>query len=196
MPEYNHIEDSGERQEFATGSVRDTATGKGRFDLISPTALRRLARHYENGACKYGARNWEKGQPLSRFIDSAIRHLYNFLEGGRDEDHLAAAAWNALAAIHTETMIERGRLPAELNDLPESYFANILIVTPSPRGLLPDYTGCTHYGDCVHCAFGSTLLEHDTTKPPCNTCIHAVLGHDDAWEPAICSSQLTPRGNA
>jgi hypothetical protein len=115
---YDSVRDSGKRQAFKTGSVRDTRDGKGRFDLISPVALKALARHYENGARKYGDRNWEKGQPVSRYIDSAIRHLYGFLDGDRSEDHLSAAAWNAMAATHTLELIERGTLPATLNDLP------------------------------------------------------------------------------
>ena len=115
---YNKVEDSGKRQEFGTGSVRDTAEGKGRYDLISPISLRRLAKHFENGAVKYGDRNWEKGQPICRYLDSAIRHIYKHLEGYREEDHLAAAAWNVMGAIHTEEMIERGRLPKELDNRP------------------------------------------------------------------------------
>jgi len=118
MPKYDKVKDSGKRQEFKTGSVRDTNIGKGRYDLISPLMLQRLAKHFENGAVKYGDRNWEKGQPLSRYFDSAIRHLYKHLEGQRDEDHLAAAIWNVGAMIHTEELIERDLLPKELNDLP------------------------------------------------------------------------------
>ena len=72
----------------------------------------------ENGAKKYGDRNWEKGQPQSRFLDSAIRHLMKYLEGHRDEDHLAAARWNIGGMIHVEEMIGRGLLPGELADLP------------------------------------------------------------------------------
>jgi len=116
--DYTAVRDSGQRETFSTGSVRDTRRGKGRFDLITPLGLHRLARHYENGAAKYGDRNWEKGQPLSRFLDSAIRHLYAFLEGLRDEDHLAAAAWNVLCIMHIQEMIRRGLMPAELDDLP------------------------------------------------------------------------------
>jgi len=116
--EFNEVKDSGKRQNFSTGSVRDTRDGKGRYDLITPIALQRLAKHYENGAIKYASRNWEKGQELSRYFDSTIRHLYNYLEGKRDEDHLAAALWNIAAMIHTEEMIERGLLPKELSDLP------------------------------------------------------------------------------
>jgi len=118
MPKFDEVKDSGKRQEFKTGSVRDTNIGKGRYDLISPLMLQRLAKHFENGAVKYGDRNWEKGQPLSRYFDSAVRHLYKHLEGQRDEDHLAAAIWNVGAMIHTEELIERGLLPKELNDLP------------------------------------------------------------------------------
>ena len=101
-PEYTAVKDSGAREEFPTGSVRDTQEGKGRFDLIDPHAMLRLARHYENGAKKYGDRNWEKGQPSSRYLSSAIRHLFKYLAGMRDEDHLAAAAWNVFAILHNE----------------------------------------------------------------------------------------------
>lgn len=110
------LPDSGAREEFATGSRRDTREGKGRFDLVSPIALKRLAQHYENGAKKYGDRNWEKGQPLSRFLDSAARHLFAYLAGARDEDHLAAVAWNVFAFIHVEQLVRDGRLPKELDD--------------------------------------------------------------------------------
>ena len=118
--EFDMVQDSGKRQEFDTGSVRDTREGKGRYDLISPIALHRLAVHYENGAKKYGDRNWERGQPVSRYFDSAIRHMYKYLSGSRDEDHEAAAIWNIVAMIHTETMVENGELPSELCDLPKA----------------------------------------------------------------------------
>lgn len=121
MAAYESIADSGAREEMPTGSVRDTRDGKGRYDLVSPLALARLAKHHELGAKKYrsnNGRNWELGQPLSRFFDSAVRHMYRYLEGHRDEDHLAAAMWNIQGIIHTEEMIERGLLPRELHDLP------------------------------------------------------------------------------
>lgn len=112
------LKDSGQRREFATGSVRDVRTGKGRFDLISPIALRRLAVHLENGMTKYGERNWEKGQPLMSYMDSALRHLNVYIEGDRSEDHLAAAMWNIHCFIHTEEMINRQLLPGSLDDRP------------------------------------------------------------------------------
>lgn len=116
--EYDAVNDSGDRREFATGSVRDVRTGKGRYDLISPIGLERLAKHYENGAVKYGDRNWEKGQPLGSYLDSLIRHAINYQKGDRSEDHLSAVCWNAFAMMHTEEMIRQGKLPEDFNDLP------------------------------------------------------------------------------
>jgi hypothetical protein len=118
--DFSAVVDSGKRQEFSTGSRRDTRDGKGRYDLLPPHAIFRLARHYENGAKKYGPHNWLKGQPISRYIDSAIRHIFKYLEGHTEEDHAIAAAWNMLAVVQTEEMVKRGTLPPELCDLGES----------------------------------------------------------------------------
>ncbi|WHH58463.1 dATP/dGTP diphosphohydrolase domain-containing protein [Petroclostridium sp. X23] len=98
----NGIQDSGKREEFGTGAIRDIQTGKGRFDLISPEGLFRLARWYELGTLKYSDRNWEKGIPISRCISSAFRHLVKYMAGWTDEDHLAAVAWNVFAIMHFE----------------------------------------------------------------------------------------------
>jgi len=108
-----HLKDSGERRQFESGAVRDRAVGKGRYDLLSTQMLMRLARHYEAGAIKYSNRNWEKGMPISIYVDAAMRHLVKYIAGWNDEDHLAAAIWN-LAAI----MFMEDKWP-ELQDLPE-----------------------------------------------------------------------------
>lgn len=166
--------DSGKREEFATGSRRDTREGKGRFDLIpwgiirqlraqvdgyaeigadieneamealvdgvngdldalrdaatimlsmasseddgeecpvsdkvswssiAPLGLTRLAKLYERGAAKYGDRNWEKGQPLDRYLDSALRHFNAYRAGQKDEDHLIATVWNIIGYLWTK----------------------------------------------------------------------------------------------
>lgn len=110
--------DSGARQEFDTGSRRDTREGKGRFDLIPTAPLRRLAGLYERGAAKYGDRNWERGQPLMRYVDSAMRHLTELVAGEPTEDHAAAVAWNLFSYMATLEAIQAGRLPASLDDRP------------------------------------------------------------------------------
>lgn len=117
--DFDKVKDSGVRQEFSTGARRDTAVGKGRYDLLPTRAIRRLAKHYENGAVKYGDNNWLKGIPLKRMMDSAMRHIFKALEGQSDEDHLTAAAWNILGIIELQERIEEGLLPKELDDLPK-----------------------------------------------------------------------------
>lgn len=116
---YKKVKDSGTRQKFKTGAVRDAQRGKGRYDLLPTRAIRRLAEHYENGAVKYGDNNWLKGIPLKRMIDSAIRHLFKALEGQIDEDHLIACAWNVLGIIEIQERIEEGLLPKSLDNLPK-----------------------------------------------------------------------------
>ena len=128
------LKDSGEREKFETGAVRDVSTGKGSYELLSPIAIKRVAIVYERGAKKYGRRNYEKGMPISRFLQSALRHTFQYLEGYRDEDHLAQGAWNLMSAIHIDEMIERGMLPKELRDTPDYLVAQKqLILAPKLR---------------------------------------------------------------
>lgn len=121
------IKDSGKRQEFGTGSRRDTREGKGRFDLIPPSVLLALARHLEDGSAKYGDRNWEKGQPISRYFDSALRHMCKYWAGYVDEPHLHAAFWNIMAIIETEEQVMNGELPKELDDHPKKGVAPLFL---------------------------------------------------------------------
>lgn len=118
---WDKVQDSGERQEFSTGSVRDKKDGKGSYHLLPLMAMRRLAIHYQNGAKKYGENNWRLGQPLMGYFDSAMRHLFCWAMGWKDEDHLAAAIWNLCSILETEEFIKRGKLPPELDDRVEQY---------------------------------------------------------------------------
>lgn len=106
------VKDSGHRREFETGAVRDMSEGKGRYDLLPWEAIHELALHCEQGALKYGERNCEKGIPISSLIDSALRHLSRYMQGEKDENHLAAALWNIAFAIQTE------QLRPEMQDIP------------------------------------------------------------------------------
>ena len=133
MSTFDRVQDSGERREFTTGSVRDKAAGKGRFDLIPEYCEQRLARHYENGAVKYEARNWEKGQPLSVYLSSCRRHWGKVLLNMQDEDHAAAVVWNMYGYMWTRNEIETGRLPKELDDLGHTMKAREPKQTASPN---------------------------------------------------------------
>lgn len=118
MTEENTMHDSGTRQSFTTGAVRDTAGDKPRPDLASPFALERLGEWLRLGAVKYQERNWEKGIPISRCVASLSRHLMKYQQGARDEDHMAAVMCNAMFILHNEELVRRGVLPAELDDMP------------------------------------------------------------------------------
>lgn len=100
--------DSGKREQFDSGMVRDTQDDKPRFDLLLPLGipysdqfLTRVADLLARGAAKYEARNWEKAQgeaELERFKASALRHLMQYIAGETDEDHLAAVVFNMMGA--------------------------------------------------------------------------------------------------
>jgi hypothetical protein len=125
------LKDTGERTVSSTGALKESKSkGKGSFHLLPVVVMRKLAEHYRKGAEKYtvkdnegnivssGDRNWEKGTALSVCVDSAMRHLCQFIEGMEDEDHAVAACWWLCALIHYKEMIDRGILPKELDDLP------------------------------------------------------------------------------
>lgn len=96
------IKDSGERREFESGAVRDMAEGKGDMMSLPPNALLRLSKLYEAGAKKYTRFNYLKGIPCTSFLDSALRHLFKYMAGWDDEDHLASAVFNILGIMEME----------------------------------------------------------------------------------------------
>lgn len=65
------------------------------------TMLLEVAKHFEEGAVKYGENNWQKGIPVHCYIDSAIRHYLKYCANENDESHERAFCWNILCAIWT-----------------------------------------------------------------------------------------------
>lgn len=92
------------KHHFDTGAVRSSDVDEERWDLISPIAMKALARTYAEGARKYGACNWERGMPVTDLLNHGIAHIYKFLSGDRSEDDLGHALWNIAAAIHSLEM--------------------------------------------------------------------------------------------
>ena len=79
---------------------REIKAGKGRPDLISPFATKRIGAWLELGAVRYGAHNWEKGMPFNIYLQGLERHLIEFKIGDTSEDHLAAICFAAMAIMH------------------------------------------------------------------------------------------------
>jgi hypothetical protein len=112
-----NLKDSGTRQSFRTGAVRDAQGIKGRFDLIPFWPILAYAAVLEAGAKKYDDNNWRKGMPISRYLDCAERHMGKFKAGFRDEPHLWQALWNIAGAVHSQVQTYFGKYPVEFNDL-------------------------------------------------------------------------------
>lgn len=107
--------DSGERKEYDSGLRRDTTEGKPDYTLIPRFLFPRWAQHMLLGAVKYGRENWKKagGSPesaqeeLERFQSSALRHMFQWIDGDTDEDHACAVMFNVSVAEYIADRIKR-----------------------------------------------------------------------------------------
>lgn len=100
--------DSGKREHFDSGMVRDTADGKPRYDLIPEPMLTRWAELMERGAKKYGENNWlfaNSEAEMNRFRASAWRHFVAWSRGDTDEDHAVAVFYNISAYEYVRAKI-------------------------------------------------------------------------------------------
>ena len=97
------IKDSGQREQFHSGMIRDTSEGKVDYTLpFNGPMFERWASHLTAGAKKYpdpqaGFANWMRATGFAeqlRFRISACRHFVQWLRGDTDEDHAAAVFFN------------------------------------------------------------------------------------------------------
>ena len=84
--------------------LRDALSSSGVFH--DPyTMFLEVAKHFEEGAKKYGevngVPNWKLGIPVKCYIDSAVRHYLKYLRGDTDEPHNRAFVWNITACWWT-----------------------------------------------------------------------------------------------
>jgi hypothetical protein len=107
------VKDSGKRQEFDSGMVRDTSEGKMQYHrCLEGPMFQRWAAHLTKGAVKYpdnpdGSANWTKasGDPeLRRFKESALRHFIQWYFGHTDEDHAAGVLFNVNGAEYVKLL--------------------------------------------------------------------------------------------
>ncbi len=105
------VKDTGERQSFSSGMVRDVQTGK--IDYWRSTTgpmFKRLAIHLTKGATKYPdvaplTPNWTLAaghEELTRFKQSAFRHFMQWFWDENDEDHAAAVIFNINGAEYVK----------------------------------------------------------------------------------------------
>ena len=85
-----------------TGYLKSALNRFGSHAFSDPqTMLLEVAKHFEDGAKKYGEHNWQKGLPVRCYINSAIRHYLKWLRGDKDEPHDRAFCWNIICATWT-----------------------------------------------------------------------------------------------
>lgn len=144
------VKDSGKREEYANGFIRDTEEGKPDYarimavpglHLIPIEMLERLGAHLSKGAIKYGEDNWRKATGLTaklRFARSLFRHARQLILGQRDEDHAAAVTFNVWAY--------------ELTSVGESVYQDAegkwhdRVITKGP--LIGTIKGCSNHASC------------------------------------------------
>lgn len=104
------VKDSGKREQFDSGMVRDTTEGKTDYTLVLDGPMfERWAVHLTKGAKKYAKRNWMKAQGMAeylRFKESALRHFLQWFWGRTDEDHAAAAIFNINGAEYVKEKMD------------------------------------------------------------------------------------------
>jgi hypothetical protein len=107
--------DSGERQMFSSGMVRDTTAGKIDWHRVADgPMLKRWAELLTRGAEKYpdvepGMPNWmlARGkEELARFRASAYRHFMQWYYHHEDEDHAAAVMFNINGFEQTKKQLD------------------------------------------------------------------------------------------
>lgn len=86
------------------------------------TMFLEVAKHFEEGAKKYGENNWQKGLPVNCYIDSAVRHYLKWLRGDKDEPHDRAFVWNLMCCIWEADFSPRAKAEAQepaMEDIPQ-----------------------------------------------------------------------------
>ena len=68
-----------------------------RFDLWDAEVQLKIAEIFAKGAEKYGADNW-KHIPSRNHLNKALIHIWGWISGNREDDHLLHAAWRVMAA--------------------------------------------------------------------------------------------------
>jgi hypothetical protein len=76
---------------------------EGRFDLLPPVAMFELAQVMEHGAQKYAPRNWMKIS-VDSHLNHLLMHVFAYLAGDRQEEHLTHALARAAMAVEIEKL--------------------------------------------------------------------------------------------
>ena len=134
-----------------TGDTKNLIFASNSFTgyLDWPTAFLEVAKHFEEGAKKYGENNWQKGLPVNCYINSTLRHYFKWLRGDKDEPHDRAFVWNLLCCIWEVDFSPRAKMKGtpiaeELPD-PEANSGRFYICNRTPCETCHSDCHCTEY---------------------------------------------------
>lgn len=139
-PKFDKVLDSGTRQEFETGAVRDAQTGKGRYDLLPARALRFLSLYYKNAGSR----------PAS--LDDAKDYLVRVMITSDNLErvkYLTDALTNILDNIELDELKEQGLFDTGLsvNKIGTNYSYSIMPHRAIKRLAVHYENGAVKYGD-------------------------------------------------
>ena len=69
-----------------------------RMDLMPGKSLLHMAAIMAEGAKTHGENNWKNGS-VENHLNKMLVHVFAYLAGDRQDDHLGHAAWRAMAAL-------------------------------------------------------------------------------------------------
>lgn len=148
------------------------------------TMFLEVAKHFEEGAKKYGPDNWRKSIPVWCYIDSAVRHYLKWKRGDKDEPHDRAFVWNLLCCIWEVDYSPRakGENGTELKsaDFLEKHLhisneeENVVARNPDKWVRLGDYpTGLFEFGGKIYVKYDNFIV------------VRVKTGAVEQWHPDI-----------
>ncbi len=89
-------------KKFSSGAKREEKSNKSFIHNLKGYTRLRFGYHMTKHAVKHGDKNWEKGIPDNSYLESLDRHLAQYLNGDRSEDHLSAILFNCQGIMINE----------------------------------------------------------------------------------------------
>lgn len=183
-----------------TGSTYALYTALDEFKMCAyddtKTMLLEVAKHFEDGAKKYGESNWQKGIPVHCYIDSAVRHYLKWLRGDKDEPHDRAFVWNLMCCIWEVDYSPRAEEESDPKKLQEKAQEILREMGDEPieAKLLPVTKAAepARLGDCIAGLFefdGVVYMKVNTLVVP-NFYVNVLTGTIKQFHPDILVTPL------
>lgn len=84
--------------------LREDKTDKPDFTYIGEMypVFARIMKRFQEGAVKYDRLNWRNCEDPQTYKESAVRHLMQYINNQKDEDHAVAAMVNLMILVDLE----------------------------------------------------------------------------------------------